>query len=54
MSSVLQQAVAMTKQTIEIVYVKETESEAIPAGSVEFSRLINTEGDQIRRFAGKL
>jgi hypothetical protein len=46
MSSVLQEAVQMTKRPIRIIYVKETQAESIPAGGVDFNELISTQGEQ--------
>lgn len=45
MSSVLQEAVEMTKQPIRIVYAKEVESEALPAGGIDLDELISTKGE---------
>lgn len=44
-SSVLQEAVRLTKKSIKIVYVKETEGEAIPADGIDFNELVSTKGE---------
>lgn len=46
MSSVLQQAIAMTKKPIKAVYVREKMNEAIPAGGIKFEDLLSTKGDK--------
>jgi hypothetical protein len=48
MSTVLQEAVKMAKKPIRIIYVKETQAEAIPADGIDFNELISTQGE----FAG--
>lgn len=50
MSSVLQEAVKMAKRAIRIIYVKETQAEAIPAEGVDFSELISTQGKELLSF----
>lgn len=44
MSGVLQNAVAMTKKTIRIIYAKETESDSLPADGINLAELISTKG----------
>lgn len=44
MSNVLQQAVAMTKRQITIIYAKEKENESLPKGGIDINDLITTKG----------
>lgn len=44
MSKVLQEAVALTKRDIRIVYAKSVESELLPAGGIDLNELTNTQG----------
>jgi hypothetical protein len=44
MSSILEKAVEMTQKQIQIVYVKDAPSSAIPANGVNFAELIDTKG----------
>ena len=44
MSKTLEEAVMMSKMDVKIVYVKENESDTIPASGVSFSELIDTRG----------
>ena len=44
MSKVLEDAVSLTKKSIRIIYVKESQSEALPVGGVDFNELINFKG----------
>lgn len=46
MSTVLQQAVAKTKRDIKIVYAREAEGEALPAGGINLDELISTKGEK--------
>jgi hypothetical protein len=46
MSPILQQAVAMTKRSIKIVYAKDP-SEAMPSGGIDLAELISTKGEKI-------
>lgn len=50
MSSVLQEAIKMTKRPVRTIYVKETQTEAIPADGVDFTQLINIQGKRILSF----
>ena len=50
MSSTLQEAVKLTKTPIRIIYVKETQAEAIPADGVDFNELVNTQGKKCANF----
>lgn len=43
-SSVLQEAVALTKRPIRVVYVKENAAESYPTGGIDFNGLISTDG----------
>lgn len=43
-SAVLEEAVALAKRPIRVIYVKETESESFPAGGIDFNELISTDG----------
>lgn len=47
MSGVLNEAVAMTKRPIRIVYVKENRDEALPAGGINLQDLISTDGENL-------
>lgn len=44
MSKTLDEAVMISKMDVKIVYVKEKESETVPANGVSFSELVNTSG----------
>lgn len=48
MSKVLQDAVAMTKRPIKIIYAKETENESLPAGGINIDDLISTKGEFLK------
>ncbi|CRK98690.1 CLUMA_CG012130, isoform A [Clunio marinus] len=43
MSGILRKAVELSKRPIKIVYVKETESELLPADGIDFNQLINSQ-----------
>lgn len=43
-SSTLEEAVKLAKRPIKIVYVRETQGEALPAGGIDFNELISTDG----------
>lgn len=43
-SAVLQEAVALTKRPVRVIYVKESDSESLPAGGIDFNELISTDG----------
>lgn len=54
-AKVLQEAVALTKRPIKIIYAKLTESESLPAGGIDLNELSSTNGknsfvDRIKRF----
>lgn len=44
MSSVLQRAIAMTKQPIKVIYTREQENDAIPADGIKIDDLLSTKG----------
>lgn len=46
-SSVLQEAVALTKRPIRVAYVKESQGESLPAGGIDFNELISTDGKKV-------
>lgn len=45
MSKVIQEAVALTKRPIKIIYAKSVESELLPAGGIDLNELISTKGN---------
>lgn len=45
MSSILQRAIAMTKQPIKVIYTREQENDAIPADGIKIDDLLSTKGD---------
>ena len=44
MSKIINEAVAITKCPIKIVYAKTTASDLLPAGGIDFNELTNTKG----------
>ena len=45
MSPILQKSVEMSKKPINIVYIKETPTSAIPANGIDLCELIDTKGE---------
>lgn len=51
MSKTLDEAVMISKMDVKIVYVKEKESETIPANGVSFSELVDTNGKIVHKIS---
>lgn len=50
MSQILEAAVADTKRSIKIIYLKESESEPLPAGGVNLNEMIDINGKKFTLF----